>query len=408
MSNDIRCAMVYNAIATAPSGGLYSCCRMLGQKRFWGDPKDYWNSEYIKNHKDLMEKGIWPTECKRCKNEENIGHESKRIRENRNWQNRGYSLDDLQDVSVLSRVDLRLSNVCNLMCIMCEPDSSSLIYNETKTNIDNTMSHYVERYNQYNLDRKNPYTEEEVNSIIEMIEPSTTVYITGGEPSLLKPVYRLLERLIEKGYNKTVDLQFNSNFQSHNSYFIDLISQFDTGLMMPSIDAIGTVAEYCRYPCKWNQIESNIKNYLKRCPKWRTKIFVTTSMLNVYELENIFAWRDHLEKTVVSERDLFSCCVENTLNFPHYFNLKLLPLEERTKIIQNIDNIIQKYKLLKSELNSLNSLKNKLVKWEDNSANIFETFDQLDKIDKIRNTNWRQCLPHLANIEKLKNHNKDM
>jgi organic radical activating enzyme len=400
--------MVYTAMATSPSGGLYSCCRMKMQERYWGDPNEYWNSDYIEKHKSLMNKGKWPAECIRCKQEEDIGHESKRIRENKNWQSLGYSLDDLESTNVVSRVDLRLSNVCNLMCVMCEPDSSSLIYNETEENLETTMKHYSDRYKSFKFDRKKPYTEDQIDNIIEMIQPSTSVYITGGEPSLLKPVYKLLERLIEKGFNNSVDLQFNSNFQSHNPKFIELINQFKKGLMMPSIDAVGDVAEYCRYPCNWNQVKSNLDNYLQSCPHWRTKIFVTPSILNIYKLESLFEFKESLLPNI-KIKNLLSLSVENTLNWPEYFHLSLLPMHDRIGICDTIDKISQKYNILKSEQKDLYNLKNKLQKWDDNSHKLLEAFEQLDKIDNLRKTNWRKVLKDLAKLEeRIKSRNTDI
>ena len=70
MTKDIKCAMVYGAIATTPTGGFYSCCRMKMLEKYHGDLDNYWKSEYVKKHKDMMSRGEWPEECIRCQKEE--------------------------------------------------------------------------------------------------------------------------------------------------------------------------------------------------------------------------------------------------------------------------------------------------------------------------------------------------
>ena len=403
MTKDIKCAMVYGAIATTPTGGFYSCCRMKMLEKYHGDLDNYWESAYVKKHKDMMSKGEWPEECIRCQKEEEIGHESKRIRENRVWLNKGNHWEDLEKNKTLYRIDLRFSNLCNLACVMCEPGSSSLIYDETAKNIENAPQHYTQVFHRFNKDNKKSYTDEDVDKLIEMIEPNTNVYITGGEPSLLKPVYKLLERLIEKGYNETIDLQFNSNFQTHNPRFIELIKQFK-GLMMPSIDAVGDVAEFCRYPCNWNNVSNNVKAYLKECPHWRTKIYVTPSVMNIFDMKNIFKWRDNSLRPIISPGHNFTISTENTLNWPYYFNLKVLPNKYKDLVINEVNSILNNFDLYQSEISDLKFLKNKLLAYKNNNADdidmLDKTFEELNKFDRLRNTDWRKVLPILHNIEK--------
>lgn len=400
---DTKCAMVYGAIATTPTGGFFSCCRMKMLERYHGDLDNYWESDYVNKHKDIMSNGEWPAECQRCQKEEEIGVESKRIRENRQWINRGNKWEDLERYKEVYRIDLRLSNTCNLKCVMCEPGSSSLIYDETEKNLDNAPHNYIQVFHKFNNDKKRPYTEEEIDKLVEMITPNTNVYITGGEPSLLKPVYKLLERLIENGYNKTIDLQFNSNFQTHNPRFLELIKQYK-GLMMPSIDGVGDVAEFCRYPCKWDTVSNNVKTYLKECPHWRTKIFVTPSIMNIFDIKNIFKWRDNSLRPIISPNHNFTISTENTLNWPQHFNLKVLPNKYKDLAIEEVTSILENFNLYESEKNDLSSLRYKLISYKekhnDLSNHLEKTFVELDKFDSIRGTSWRTSLTTLAKLEK--------
>lgn len=394
----IKCSVIYNSIATKPTGGLYPCCRMLGNddKLYWGDPKDYFDSEYLQNIKDTMNSGNWHSECVRCKREEELGITSKRIRSNKEWERSGNSLNDLESCSTVNRIDLRLKNTCNLMCLTCGPESSSKIFDEISnhTNTRQIPDHYQKNYNLIKLKNLNePYSEEQINQLIDIITPNTQIYITGGEPSLIKPTFRLLERLKEKGYNKTVDLQFNSNFQSFNGKWVNLIKEFN-GLMMPSIDGIESVAEYVRYPCRWNDVNENLKKFLKECPHWRTKIYVTSSILNIFDLKKMFEWRDRELRPLLQENQILKIITDNKLHTPKCFSIKFLPAELKVRVDKMIDDIFLDHTLSVEEHQDLLMLRKFLFSDHDNL--LPDAIIELEKFDAIRGTNWKTVLPYLA------------
>lgn len=393
----IKCSVIYNSVATKPTGGLYPCCRMLGNddKLYWDDPKDYFNSEYLQDIKDTMNSGEWHSECARCKREEEFGIISKRIRSNKEWESSGNLLSDLESCSTVSRIDLRLKNTCNLMCLTCGPESSSKIFDEISNTIGTKKipDHYQKNYDLIKLKNLNePYSEDHIKQLSDIITPNTQIYMTGGEPSLIKPAFRLLERLKEKGYNKTVDLQFNSNFQSFNSKWINLIKDFN-GLMMPSIDGTGMVAEYARYPCKWNDVNENLKKFLKECPHWRTKIYVTSSILNIFDLKKMFEWRDTELNPLLKSGQVLKIVTDNKLHTPKCFSIKFLPTELKIQIDIMIDNIFSDHILSSEEYQDLMMLKKFLLTDDDNL--LPDAIIELEKFDAIRGTNWKKVLPHL-------------
>ena len=95
------------------------------------------NAPLMKIMRKNMLNGVWSDECTRCRQEEEVGLNSRRQYENQQWK---YDIKDAQrvtkeDGSIDTEeapavyYDLRFGNLCNLQCRMCGPtDSLSLIH----------------------------------------------------------------------------------------------------------------------------------------------------------------------------------------------------------------------------------------------------------------------------------------
>jgi len=379
--SDTFCPLLYNGIATDPSGGYRPCCRFSQQESFHGSLDDYKTSDMYKKMEHEFLNGIWPKGCADCKTNEARNGQSKRLREITNYKSKykhDIDIDHLQSIKY-DLVDLRLSNKCNLGCLSCNPKSSSLIFDEVKQNRGQHLAHMNNIYDWIeDRDLTNPYSEQEIDKLFDCVDKHSRIYFTGGEPSIGKGCLRFLQRLIDEGYNETVFLEFNSNFQTSNPKFIELLSHFPKGLMMPSIDAIGKRAEYIRYPSDWQRIENNIKLFKQKCPTWKFHFAPTISLLNIFYLDELVEYCDvnHFEYKFT-----------NILHGPDYFNITNLPNEwkklaiDRIKHIPNIDNI-KKYIYSKdTDLERLEACRT-----------------NLNKSDKIRGNNFRESLPILKEI----------
>jgi len=406
------CIMPWIGMATDPSGGIRPCCWMeaITDDKFKGDPKDYANSEYLKEKKQQFLRGEYPDSCHRCKNDDNKGMQSKRDRENRSWTEQGGNWNSLE-TQQFTMIDLRLSNVCNLGCVMCGPKNSSFIFQETQKHQKDSPNHnWRQFYGVKHINLLNPYSDDQIEEIIDIIGPNARIYCTGGEPSLVKKTTRLLEVLLEKGYNKTVTLQFNSNFQVLNQKWFDLLENFK-GDMLPSIDGIGKTAEYIRYPSNWRQVDDNIRSFIKQCGKtWTVKIMPTVSSASIFGLKDMYDWwyNDIQQEISLVKETLLNnpykamrVQVNNRLISPKYYDIKNLPKSAKEIAKNDIDNIINEYGQyfqVPSEKKYLEDIK-KQIDLESNSE--FSLFvEELEKYDAIRNTNWKNSLERLAEFTK--------
>jgi len=244
-------------------------------------------------------------------------------------------------------------------------------------------------------DLTNPYSDSEIDKLFDCVSKSARIYFTGGEPSIVKGCLKFLQRLIDEGYNETVTLEFNSNFQTSNPKFIDLLSHFPKGLMMPSIDGIGIRAEYIRYPSNWERIDSNIKLFREKCPTWQIHFAPTISILNVFYLDELLEYC--LENN-------YQCKFSNILHGPKYFNITNLPKKWKDKAAEKIAET-QNLWVDHNQLNYKQNEKSygnvtKYMYSQDTSDRLKSLKTNLEKIDKIRNNSYKESLPILEEIFK--------
>lgn len=403
------CIMPWIGMATDASGGIRPCCWMeaITKDKFIGDPKDYANSNYLEEKKSQFLKGEYPDSCHRCKNDDAKGMQSKRERENLAWTKQGGNWNNLEEQE-FTMIDLRLSNTCNLGCVMCGPKSSSFLFKETEKNKEESPAHNWRQFNGVkHLNLLNPYTDDQIDEIIDIIGPNARIYCTGGEPSLVKKTTKLLEVLLDKGYNETVTLQFNSNFQTLNQSWFDLLEHFK-GDMLPSIDGVGATAEYVRYPSNWGQVDEHIRKFIEQCGStWTVKVMPTVSSVSIFGLKDMYDWWYNdirinypLVDQAIQNKHWHKAMrvqVNNRLISPNFFDIRNLPDAAKQRAHQHIDFILEeysKYFQIESEPKYLTDIKKQL----DLEAVISETeiVKNLNKFDKIRNNNWRQSLPELA------------
>jgi organic radical activating enzyme len=379
--SDTFCPLLYTGIATDPSGGYRPCCRFRQTDSFRGSLSDYKSSEMYKKLEQDFLTGVWPKGCIDCEKNEERNGQSKRLREIANYKSKYKQELDLNHLKSIKYdlVDLRLSNKCNLGCLSCNPKSSSLIFDELKKHTDDHLKHMEIIFNGVKeLNLTTPYPDKEINKLFDCVDKTSRIYFTGGEPSIVKGALKFLQRLIDEGYNETVVLEFNSNFQTYNPKFIDLLSHFPNGLMLPSIDAIGTRAEYIRYPSDWNQIQKNIKLFTEKCPTWKMRFAPTISILNIFYLDELVEF---------CKKNNYDYSFINILFGPEYFNITIMPDKWKDIALEKLKHIPE-----------ANGIRKYIYSKETNLDRLQACRTNLNRGDKIRNNDFRKVLPELMEM----------
>ena len=240
---------------------------------------EVWNSKSIETLRENLIGGRKPTACESCWKEEDLGKESKRIRENRRW--------GVDTTPSLKFLDLKLGNTCNLKCRICSPGSSSNWLKEHKDLYGSDVVSSIARM--VNSDKRsvmqwpenNPAFWDDLDSHLEKVE---LFEIYGGEPFLISNHFSVLKKSIDKGYSKNQRIHYNTNGTIFPEDAVNNIwPHFKEVDIMISIDGIEEQFEYQRYPAQWEAVLANIHKF-RESFSGDLQICMTVSSLNVYYL----------------------------------------------------------------------------------------------------------------------------
>lgn len=403
------CPLAWTSFSAMPTGAVVPCCEFnisLGNYFSGYSVKDYFSSKWLDNIKQQFINGEWPLGCETCKNRESYGVESKRIVETKQYINAtnraNYTLNDFNRINGQCRyVNIQLSNLCNLSCVMCQPEQSSAINNEIiiakeENLFPNNDSLYYHSSKIVSDSVINDYTLENINEMLDAIDDVNyipKVYITGGEPSIHKGTMYFLEQLKEQKDTKRINLEFNSNVQQVNYKFMDIITKFNRVKIMASIDSYGDRLRYMRYPSDWEKTKINILNIALSRPDLKDMIIVTPVMhiLQIMTFDKVVEW-----------------CADNNiplsfytlLQAPQYLDMRLLPYEMKKDALNRIRN---KYKpvveYLNNEVDRLEAfLLSKKYTNEEIRQRVYNLKQTLEEHDTVRKTNWRETFPELIDF----------
>lgn len=370
--------------------------------------KDVWTSDYFKNIRQRMLNGEMIEECKRCYELEEAGGRSDRQQLNDHYDRINeytFNVETGNNKNTPVDLDIRPSNLCNLKCRMCFSDSSSLIGKEIEENP--ILTEVLPNIRDSGL--IDWFSNDSMQDQLKDIMPNVMrLKMLGGETTIIQKVHDLLQWCIDNGYNKTVALDVTTNLTNTNDVFFNLITQFKESHICISIDGIGDVNDYIRFPSKWHIIERNIRKYTETelSPDCIFKIVVlsTSTIYNILYIDKLIKWIHEIPdpfNRFQSYRVAF-CPV----SYPSYQHVNLLPLDKRDEIIERLNNVASLIgpsgdpDILKNT-SRLSVILDDLAPHSIASDEDYKTFIESTKIyDKIRNQDIKTALPELYDIFK--------
>ena len=326
------CILPWMHIATNSTGNLRVCCNAVPTKSyiyksdgkpyklFRDDINEAWHSESYKSIRQDFLNGNKPEICERCFREEDAGLKSARQSANEQWGTEcSMTTTPKMDIRY---VDLRLGNLCNLKCRMCNPYSSSIWakeWNKVVTKEEQISQDEVTRLAQMDWPTKDK-TWDNIKEIMPSVE---MIYFTGGEPTLTLQQMSLLEYCIDNNYTN-VTLKYNTNLTNIPERMLDLWKNFKKIKVNASIDATYRLNRYIRYPSDFEEIENNLE-ILGNLPNVNIQIHTTVQMYNIMKLDRIlqyFADYDHYL---------------NILNHPEYLNIRVLKQRHKELVTDRLE-----------------------------------------------------------------------
>lgn len=351
---------------------------------------DVWNSEVYKRIRKEMLRGKRPKMCVRCFREEDAGLRSARNNFNKAWMrhiNKDVLKRDRQSTLNIKYFDLRLGNLCNSKCRMCNPYSSVSWCDDWKSiNSEFPVSEIrrlknikwfkdVNIFNVLNNDLKN----------------LREIYFTGGEPTLVTTHFELLEMYIKSGRAKNIRLKYNLNLTNLPDKLIDCWKYFKEVKINCSMDGYDKLNEYIRYPSDWYQIDHNFRKIINlKGINLKLGIHVTVQIYNIFGLTELF---DYLKNFKIFP-------YLNILNHPEILNVRVLSKEQKEKAGNNIKVWFKKNRRYidgRGGLENINKL-NGIIDYmnKEDWSNLYPDFLIFTKkLDKIRNQDFKMTISEL-------------
>lgn len=376
--------------------------------RFTSTPSEAANSQTLKNVRKAMMNNVWPDQCIRCKQEEEHNTMSRRLREEKSKDEMGY-LDksdliaathndgtiDLTKAPVVS-YELRLGNLCNLACAMCGPSDSDKWY-DMHERIWGTKCETPDVKKLAWFKEESAFWDEFYSNVHNL----KYLYIIGGEPLMTKRFYQILEYVVAADAAKNIVIDFNTNLTIVSPKLLSLLNEFKQVQIGVSIDGVGEVNDYIRYPSEWNTIASNLKQLDDAATdKFIIRLSATISAFNVFDIPNLIDWKmrsnfKHVNKFKSNPILTHHFCFE-----PKSSNMQLLPEDVKHSLDDHYASYLYRIRnyypahVYKSAEKILNSIMSYMM--ADDSADKNELRDYITRLDAARGTNILNIIPELS------------
>jgi hypothetical protein len=389
-----------------------------------------WNNSYMKNIRKDMLSGRVPASCAKCFKEEEAGHRSKRQWETKFWSSRidketliNETEEDGSIPPKIYYIDLRLGTKCNLKCVMCSPHDSSMWVSDWEKlhpKIKNTALKETMQWNNkgrvdgatYNWHLDNQHFWDQ---LYEQIPHIKQLYFAGGEATIIEHHYLLLEKCIEMGHAKDIQLRYNSNAVEMPDRLFELWDHFKSIRFHYSIDTVGEMNDYIRYPSKWSQVSQMFKKLDNTKDHVEVTIACAVQMLNMHNIPDFIKWKVEQKFKKVNVWPLGAGLINyHFVYHPPHLNVKVFPAEFKEVITKKYEafyiwleeNVASagngKYtkeefledsygiKRLKGMVQFMNS--------EDWSNRMPEFKEYINHMDQIRGTSFSTTFPEMAHL----------
>jgi organic radical activating enzyme len=257
------CNLPFTEIQSFGGTSAWPCCAFRGKAFI--PLSNYTNDTQLREVKSQLLRGEVPDQCMSCsESEKNTGHSFRLVAESFHpGVTEEIKKQNDPDYFDLRNVTITTSNICNLKCLPCESSS------------------YVRHLELKKLGLTNNIPIVEKNSNLDALLKLDFKRLTmlGGEPFYDVVTFDFLKKLVEQGRSKNISVDLNTNMTSVTDDKMRFLSDnFSSIILKASIDGIGAVNNYLRYPSDWETIEQNLEK-INQYPN--VDVVVTTALSNL-------------------------------------------------------------------------------------------------------------------------------
>lgn len=294
MNKTTFCPLPWKRLSINALGGFRVCCHTspavslvrLDDGSYCSLPEQIetaWNSSLLKELRAAMKNGVWHSACFSCRDREKKGEISPRMQ--------GIKLHpemDPENLSVMSPVhdieslDLRLGNKCNLKCRMCTPESSSAWRPDWNKLVGQDLPDNFREDSDKWLDDERTW--DELQTLIPHLKE---VLVTGGEPLLIAGNKRFLKACIDAKRASEMYLDYTTNGTIFDPELVELWKQFENVALKVSIDGLGKINEYIRYPSQWERVLENLMSFHEQTvgSSIQLSVYCTLQVYNIFHVD---------------------------------------------------------------------------------------------------------------------------
>jgi len=365
------CAVPWNHIEIWSDGSVRTCSKgsMFGNINS-SQFEDILQNNTIRQIKEDLLNNRANDNCTGCHNLTTANeHFDLRNHYNPMFKKTSVDYEDLTAFS-LNGIDLHWDNTCNFKCVYCNSSQSSLIAQEQQVAITRT-------------DPAN------INKIIDMIEKNQyqiqEIYLSGGEPLLIKHNAQLLSRI----QNCELPIRINSNISvanESNKVFAQL-KRFTNVLWTVSADSMGERFNYTRNGGNWEMFLHNLDVIKSLNHQIRLNLVWFVGSVHTF-VETI--------RYFIQEHNITDITV-NQLVDHEYLQARYAPASIKQQARNDIKELLDS-DLIVPKSNTWYNIARCAKELDIDSESMVLNYKQyFDKLDQMRGTDWYKTFPELIN-----------
>ena len=269
-------------------------------------------------------------------------------------------------------------NKCNLDCYMCIPFDSSVrtetMHGEHMEDQKVFSEGYMQKIGTVSSDR----VDEIIEQIVALAPYIYNLKLIGGEPLVMKPFYKLLEKIVETGESQHMYCKYQTNMsviEFDRVKISKFIPDFERFEFTVSLDAYGKANDYIRRRSNWDEIVNNVR-HVNEYPNVFVNINGAISFLSVLRFHELIAW-------FKDNQDLFDQINWSNIRGPEKLCANMLPEKIKQELIPKYEGFPDIQQLLREEPIQRNG----------KDLDINDTFEYCLMMDKrYKGTKWEMNL----------------
>ena len=382
------------------------------------NPAALHNSLYKKEQRLKMRLGERPSECDYCWKIEDLG---KNYFSDRHYKTADYwAWDRFEEIAESdpgadvnpSYLEVSFSNACNFACAYCSPEISSKWMEDIKQNGPYPTGNGLHKH-VYKNNEKNPYVDAFWEWFPTIVRDLRVLRITGGEPTMSKDTWRLLDFLIDKP--QKFEVAINTNLGVPDQLIDKLIDKINAleavGMKVDvytSAEATDDQQNYARDGMDYAVWMQNVARILKETNS-TVAVMTTVNILSLPSfadfVEDVMDLRKQFNKSFEKNRIPLSI---NYLRWPQHLQCTLLDLETRKEIADDIEILCETYlkyntseKYARLYLEEWDQIKRfcDYLRTEQVATHQRSNFVRyIQEYDKRRNKNFAKTFPEFAQL----------